>query len=643
MSIQDYIHFDKAFTKNKCSCNNTLCPVIVKGFRDINDRRGNVHKFPNPTNGTQKKKEESQVNFWTRRAMLKLGITQKTHFNSKKDDSVRRVTRNGPSSKVDNFIALWHYHPDILKKDNANDFWQGHGNRQIKKMVPKEMLEKKLNIVVSHSDSGYDLGDIQGGKVCILPCYPYNKAKDDLQAAINGKKYHDEIEKAVNLDTPPPARSRRQPFLDSPVRHSGVQSLVQSPNSSRKRKSSAKTYNQREAKAHHDQAKDLKKEVDHLKTIKTDISLSLRRARREIKNANEECKALKLTLDDVYSLHSGPGAGLNRISVSSHEFHDRKENKHFAKMLFGFNTFEEMIQMLQILFDVEFVKPQKLLVSTKKGLSDMEQIMMTLVWTNLVLPHELLGAMFGIRSRQTVSIYINKWMPVLGERGDMLSNLLPYLDTEILKKLEPYSYKDMGLDNIGGILDGKDFPTETCRIDRLVNCAQHSNKLHTSAFRILTWSLACGAVVERTPAFLGRTSEKALMGYWGKHGRLLFPKGSLVLGDKGFDNTAACYVNYNTTLHPAFLTNPQFNENQVGHNIEICQKRYTCEVVYSRITNVKALYGIIPRRRFRNMEPLIGWAHGRANLCYKPLQAIERSDITQQNKRQRRFSCSIIS
>ena len=129
MSIKDYIHFDKAFTKNKCSCSNTLCPAVVKGFRDINDRRGNVHKFPNPTSGTQKKNEESQTNFWTRRAMLKLGINQKTHFNSKKDDSERQVTRNGPSSKVDNFIALWHYHTEILKEDNANDFWQGHGNR----------------------------------------------------------------------------------------------------------------------------------------------------------------------------------------------------------------------------------------------------------------------------------------------------------------------------------------------------------------------------------------------------------------------------------------------------------------------------------------------------------------------------------
>ena len=95
--------------------------------------------------------------------------------------------------------------------------------------------------------------------------------------------------------------------------------------------------------------------------------------------------------------------------------------------------------MLKALFDVEFIEPQSLLVSTRKGLSEMEQIMMTLMWTNLVLPQELLGVMFGIRSQQTVSIYINKWMPVLGEQDDMLNNFLPYLDTDILKELEPYS------------------------------------------------------------------------------------------------------------------------------------------------------------------------------------------------------------
>jgi hypothetical protein len=77
---------------------------------------------------------------------------------------------------------------------------------------------------------------------------------------------------------------------------------------------------------------------------------------------------------------------------------------------------------------------------------------MTLVWVNLVLSHKLIGIMFGVHSCQTVSQYINGWMPVLGEHGDMLSNLLLYLDTKILKELEPYSYEDIGLENIGGAL-----------------------------------------------------------------------------------------------------------------------------------------------------------------------------------------------
>ena len=71
--------------------------------------------------------------------MLKLGITQKTHFNSKKGHAGRRQTR------VDNFIALWHYHPAILKKDNADDFWYGHGHRQLRKMISKDVFESLKN------------------------------------------------------------------------------------------------------------------------------------------------------------------------------------------------------------------------------------------------------------------------------------------------------------------------------------------------------------------------------------------------------------------------------------------------------------------------------------------------------------------
>jgi len=145
----------------------------------------------------------------------------------------------------------------------------------------------------------------------------------------------------------------------------------------------------------------------------------------------------------------------------------------------------------------------------------MEQIMLTLVWTNLMLPHDILGIMFGCTCRQTVSNYINWWMPVLGERGDMMSNLLPFIDAEVIDALEPYTYKELDLRKIGAVVDGNLFPAETVRTDCLVNCGQYSNKVHSSAFCILTWSLPIGTVTERTSAFLARASEKEYYGMVG--------------------------------------------------------------------------------------------------------------------------------
>ena len=169
----------------------------------------------------------------------------------------------------------------------------------------------------------------------------------------------------------------------------------------------------------------------------------------------------------------------------------------------------------------------------------------------------------------------------------------------------------MNLRKVGLVVDGKDFLTETVRSDRVLNCALASNKMHHSAFRVLTWSLPCGAVVERTAAFFARASEKALMNTWGSAGRLKLPAGYLVLGDKGFDGMAACYENYNTTLHPAFLTNKQFNKDQINHNLTICQKQYSCETVYSRVTETIKLSGIYRREYFHHFEALVGWVGSR--------------------------------
>ena len=57
-----------------------------------------------------------------------------------------------------------------------------------------------------------------------------------------------------------------------------------------------------------------------------------------------------------------------------------------------------------------------------------------------------MGLMFGIRSRKTVEAYISKWLPLIGERGDMMSDFLPFLDSDSYEKLNPQSYIDLELD-----------------------------------------------------------------------------------------------------------------------------------------------------------------------------------------------------
>jgi hypothetical protein len=224
-----------------------------------------------------------------------------------------------------------------------------------------------------------------------------------------------------------------------------------------------------------------------------------------------------------------------------------------------------------------------------------------------------------VECRQTVGTYIDKWTPVLGELGDMLSSFSDILDASAYDFLEPKAYKELNLRKVAAVIDGKHFHSETCRKDKTLNCAQSSNKINNSAIRILTQSATCGAVLERTPAIFGRASEKAILRSW----KFEFPKGYLILGDKGFDNTAGSYVNFNTTLHPAFLTHKQFSRDQVNFNLLICQKRYTCETVYSRVTQLKKLSGIIQREHFKHFDDFLGWGHGLANINYGYLQKID--------------------
>lgn len=75
----------------------------------------------------------------------------------------------------------------------------------------------------------------------------------------------------------------------------------------------------------------------------------------------------------------------------------------------------------------------------------------------------------------------------------------------------PQEYFDLKMDHVGLLNDGKDFVTDTIRVNSCVSRAQYSDKMKASAARLIAWTLPCGMCVTATPLFLGRVSEKKLV------------------------------------------------------------------------------------------------------------------------------------
>jgi hypothetical protein len=170
--------------------------------------------------------------------------------------------------------------------------------------------------------------------------------------------------------------------------------------------------------------------------------------------------------------------GYNRFSLTSRDGICSKDEV-ICKQLYGFEDFEFMIGFLEAAFEVKYQHPKE-----NSPLNDMEQIFATLVYTNTTWNMTTIGEMFGI-NRKTLSKYVNTWLPLLGECGDHMSDFLHFMDESVYDALEPQGYKDIGLRKVAALVDGKDFLTDTVRVDRVLNTAQASNKMHASKICIL--------------------------------------------------------------------------------------------------------------------------------------------------------------
>ena len=214
-----------------------------------------------------------------------------------------------------------------------------------------------------------------------------------------------------------------------------------------------------------------------------------------------------------------------------------------------------------------------------------EQCLIVLMYIESGFTQKKIVAIFGYKEESIISKVCNLWVPLWGQVGEFLS-LLPFIDAELIDKLETEKFAKLQLKKAAYLVDGKDFMSVTSRKDRVINCAQQSSKVHHSAVRIITWGLACGLSFEHTKGFLSRATEKNLIQLWAKFGCLVLPPGYIGVGDKVFFGTAGLYCNCNVVVCPAFLWKGiQFDMNQIGHSLQAAQGQYSIETYYSRVAD----------------------------------------------------------
>lgn len=110
-----------------------------------------------------------------------------------------------------------------------------------------------------------------------------------------------------------------------------------------------------------------------------------------------------------------------------------------------------------------------------------------------------------------------------------------------------------------------------------------------------------------------------------------------VLADRGFDGDSLSYPHFNVVVTPEFLgkdedgsSRKQFTLAELMRDRRICELRYTCEVVFSRVTTKKMVAGVIPYEALAHIEHAHCWAHAQANLRRPLKMPGSKSGITEE-------------
>lgn len=248
-----------------------------------------------------------------------------------------------------------------------------------------------------------------------------------------------------------------------------------------------------------DGKKVLRKIESEVKVLKRQLEVSaetnqlLQDKNREI---TDELEKMKVTVSK----------GITRSNIVCPIWHE--SHPKFCHYWLGFISFAEFVIYHKCLWP--YVNST---VEIKDGrICDFEKSMITKMYFRKGLEFELIGNIWG---RSNIGRYVKMWAPLWGEAGANLSIL--DINESILISLTPEDFVNGSTDKVCGLVDGKDFKTETIRTHSGITRAGHSNKVNCSALRVLSWVLNNGLNVERSEPYLGRASETHIVQVLGSH------------------------------------------------------------------------------------------------------------------------------
>ena len=202
---------NKNYNRKACICNRADCKQLSLEFQQLGDIRGDFSTLPNPAQNSRKNNLARKVTFYNERVVVHLKLDKVTFSdNCYNKENPQHSTRSNVDvqRKKNSYVALHHYHPELLKTHGKNV-------SAVKNRFVDTQTMKAMNLYNAKGGSFYsaaDLVSVGKGKhlVAVVPNYAnLDQTKSDLADAKISRQLEIKIAQArIEADTQKRKRGR---------------------------------------------------------------------------------------------------------------------------------------------------------------------------------------------------------------------------------------------------------------------------------------------------------------------------------------------------------------------------------------------------------------------------------------------------